>query len=116
MILAILKHIGTVLKHKWYVGRELIKYGLWFQALFHDISKFSPVEIIGFAMRFHMHFTSSFDAEKAKTSFAKAWYHHKKRNKHHWQYWVSPVSIESMPPKYVIEMFCDWIGALLTPE
>lgn len=56
-----------------------------------------------------------------KQRFDRAWLHHQKWNKHHWQYWVMPEDTPSnpsgnpkvleMPEKYVREMIADWMGA-----
>ena len=46
--------------------------------------------------------------------------HHKGRNKHHFEYWTdySPItkrmSPVKMPLRYVVEMFCDRVGACKT--
>ena len=44
-------------------------------------------------------------------------YHHKGRNKHHWEYWVDfsreGVVPAKMPTKYVVEMFCDRVAATM---
>ena len=45
-----------------------------------------------------------------------AWFGHTRRAKHHWQYWCLQDNAEKsscfrIPPKYVLEMFCDWLGA-----
>jgi len=50
--------------------------------------------------------------------FERAWLHHQRRNKHHWQYWVSVNKkgqqvTYPMPIKYLDEMVCDWNGAAL---
>lgn len=36
--------------------------------------------------------------------FNKAWEHHYKNNKHHWNYWIG----QDMPEKYIKQMICDW--------
>jgi hypothetical protein len=44
-----------------------------------------------------------------------AWFHHRGRNKHHWEYWVDDYQQgmipKRMPFKYVLEMVCDFLGA-----
>ena len=43
------------------------------------------------------------------------WFHHRGRNKHHWEYWVDDFDHgmipKLMPEKYAIEMFCDFLAA-----
>ncbi len=56
---------------------------------------------------------------EAKTAFDRAWNHHQKHNKHHWQYWVlmydhpelEPEILLDMPDRYRVEMLADWRGA-----
>ena len=49
--------------------------------------------------------------------YSPCWMHHYQRNKHHWQHWLdiedwpNKVVAAKMPYKYVIEMFCDFVGA-----
>lgn len=48
-----------------------------------------------------------------KGEFNKAWNHHQKGNKHHWQYWVLTKAdgtnqVLDMPYENIIEMICDW--------
>ena len=52
-----------------------------------------------------------YDAKKGE--FNKAWNHHQKTNKHHWQYWVliqadGSHKVLDMPFENIIEMICDW--------
>ena len=51
--------------------------------------------------------------ETVKNNFDKAWNHHQKINKHHWQYWVlvkadGSYQVLDMPYENIIEMICDW--------
>jgi len=95
-----LKHIWTVLKHKWYVGKELMRYGLVWRALTHDLSKLFPPEIKGYSYWFYHKYGKDFKntirgeptGEKStpwhKRLWDRAWKHHQEHNKHHWQYWI----------------------------
>jgi hypothetical protein len=54
--------------------------------------------------------------DEAKAAFEAAWGLHQKRNRHHWQFWLSaPAGGEPtptpMPERYVREMVADWVGA-----
>jgi hypothetical protein len=43
-----------------------------------------------------------------------SWYHHRGRNKHHWEFWVDNfeqgMTFPLIPYKYMVEMLCDWIS------
>jgi hypothetical protein len=114
----VLKHLYTILKHKWYVGIECFKLGLYWQGIVHDLSKFHPIEFIESARFFSNGTYSPIDDIKKQYGYSKAWIHHKSSNKHHWQYWVDyktgvPFSV-GIPQKYLKEMFCDMVGASKT--
>jgi hypothetical protein len=108
------KHAKVVLRHKYYVMRECFKAGLYWQGLLHDIGKFSIKEFFTSA-RYFQGTKSPIDAEKEKNGYSYAWLHHMGHNQHHWQFWIDyekgSLSIVRIPPKYVVEMLCDWIGA-----
>jgi len=90
------------------------KCGLIWQGLVHDISKYSPIEFFASA-RYFQGTGSLIDAEKREKGYSIAWQNHKAKNKHHWHYWTDfengNLILLLMPPKYVAEMLCDWIGA-----
>jgi hypothetical protein len=99
---------------------------MYWRGFIHDTSKFFPSEFIPYARFFHNK-DGSKKTKRDKTGFYKptdtgnkafeyAWNSHSKRNRHHWQYWVTPredgtFKVLNMPPKYIHEMVCDWIGA-----
>jgi len=121
------KYLWTVLKHKYYVGKECFRMGLYWRGLVHDISKLYPSEFFAYAGYFYK------DKNKYCIKFSKAWAHHFTKNKHHWEYWLSSPILEynkietmsdlntmfngasweipEMPKVFVKEMVCDWIGA-----
>lgn len=107
-------HFKTITKHKWYVMRACFKSGLYWQGIAHDLSKYSPVEFLASARHFQGN-RSPIDAEKESKGYSLAWQNHKGRNKHHWQYWTDFVDGKlialEIPPKYLAEMLCDWVGA-----
>jgi len=114
-----LHHLITIIKHKYYVGRECFKVGLYWQGIVHDLSKFSIVEFFSSA-KYYQGTSSPICAEKEKKGYSLAWLNHKAKNKHHWEYWIDfdyktgkVISIE-IPEKYVLEMVCDMIGASKT--
>ena len=112
-----LKHLKTILIHKWYVGRECFKRGLYWQGIVHDLSKFSYVEFI-WSARFYQGTKSPIGVEKTEMGYSRAWLNHKAKNKHHWEYWTDFFDGEikgvPIPDKYIKEMACDMIGAAKT--
>ncbi len=110
------KHLHTITKHRHKVIKHCAKAGIFFQGLFHDISKLSPTEFIP-SVRYYQGTRSPNERERELFGYSKAWMHHKGRNKHHFEYWVDlnpatklyePVP---MPMRYLKEMFCDRVAA-----
>lgn len=116
--------MSYVLKHKWYVFLECAKFGLYWQGIIHDWSKFRSSEWFPYVDFFYAEKKNSvrdetgyykpYDTGDAEFDFA--WFLHQKRNKHHWQYWLLPTDEEGekiipMPDKYRKEMLADWRGA-----
>ena len=111
------KYFKYIVEHKWNVGIECIRKGLYLHAITHDLSKFLPSEFFPYAKFFH----SKNRAKEYKTydendsNFQEGWCRHQKRNKHHWNYWVSVTRKDEiipipMPKKYVWQMIADWDG------
>lgn len=133
-----IRYIRYILTHKYYCALALISLGHYWQALTHDISKFSPAEFFAYADWFsdESFLAIKFNCERLKGqvdnpeykrrkhAYDAAVLHHYHNNPHHWQYWcyvnrwcfsdvdttASVIAIE-MPDKYVIEMVCDWLAA-----
>lgn len=93
--------------------------GLYWQGLTHDLSKFSPVEF-SVGAKYYQGDRSPNDAERRDKGYSSAWLHHKGRNKHHLEYWIDyqrqpdgtvRMAGMPMPHRYVVEMFCDRMGA-----
>lgn len=109
----IFNHLNTIRKHRYAVMKLCFKCGLYWQGLVHDLSKYSLTEFIP-QIKYWTGKKSPIDLEIEDKGYSMAWLHHKGRNKHHWEYWLDlahcnePVKI---PEKYVIEMFCDKVGA-----
>lgn len=108
------KYFLYIVEHKINVGIECFKMGLFIHAFTHDFSKFRPSEFIPYA-RFFVKKNRSSNYKQSDLDFQNGWNHHQKRNKHHWNYWVSVtrkneiIPIE-MPIKYVMQMVADWNG------
>lgn len=82
--------------------------------MYHDFSKFSNTEHIGYSM-----YDFSEDAdnnEGAKLGFARAWNHHIHHNDHHPEHWWTvkkdgTTTVMEMPRLTILEMVADWKGA-----
>ena len=85
----------------------------------HDLSKYSPIEFFVGA-KYYQGDHSPNDEERKDKGYSSAWLHHKGRNRHHLEYWIDyqrqpdgtvRLAGMPMPPKYVVEMFCDRLAA-----
>lgn len=120
------KYLRYVIRHKWFVFVECCRLGIPWLGVVHDISKFRLDEFVPYANHFYGNggnikkgrdetgYYKPHDTGNEK--FEMAWLLHQKRNKHHWQWWVSPcdreeVKVLDMPLKYRKEMLADWRGA-----
>ncbi|MDE2105116.1 MAG: hypothetical protein KGL39_48200 [Patescibacteria group bacterium] len=133
-MLAHLKYLRYILRHKWFVYVAGLRVGapIW-RLLIHDWSKFLPSEWFAYTHYFYGTYPSWEFAKRIPTyewkhtkegvnaAFQRAWLHHIHWNKHHWQYWImidDPTSATDlnavalpMPKKYALEMIADWCGA-----
>lgn len=106
-----LKYASYVLRHKFYVGQECFKRGLYWRGLKHDWSKFLPSEWMPYATFFN----TPEKTPAMKDAFTIAWMQHWHRSDHHWQWWVrisdnGEVAAREMSEPARLEMLCDWIG------
>lgn len=112
-----LSYLWYVLRHKWFVFVEGMKLGVpLYQLIVHDWSKFLPSEWLPYARNFYNEDGSVKDTREESESFLDAWNHHQKRNRHHWQYWVSiqdsgEIILRPIPRRFIKEMLADWRGA-----
>ncbi|MBI4837436.1 MAG: hypothetical protein HY813_03490 [Candidatus Portnoybacteria bacterium] len=98
-----MKYFRYLLKHKWYVMIECFREGLIWRGLVHDWDKFVPSQFVPYVNYYY--------CGKNKEAFDAAWDRHKKRSKHHWQYWLGmDDEPREMEYPYNVEMFCDWVG------
>ena len=77
-------HLKTVCKHKYYVFKYCCKAGIPVEGIFHDMSKFSPIEFWE-SVKYYQGNRSPIDACKEENGWSACWLHHKGRNKHHYQ-------------------------------
>lgn len=111
------KYFKYVVEHKWNVMIECFKMGCFIHGILHDLSKFRPSEFIPYAKFFYSKNRSKNHkkSDEGDINFQKGWCHHQKRNKHHWNYWVSVTRVNEivpipMPKKYIKHMIADWRG------
>lgn len=120
-----LKQLKSVLIHKWYVliAGNVVGVPIW-RLIIHDWSKFSPIELLGYA--------GNIGGGVSKKRWARAWLHHLHCNPHHPEHWVlswrgNPrfydelgekigpfVTILPMPDIYVREMIADMMASSKT--
>lgn len=107
------QYIRYILRHKWFVFVQCVRYRIIWRGLVHDISKLLPSEWVPYRDFFY---GDRVDKISVKNSFNMAWLKHIHRNSHHWQYYVlheddgSQVVLE-MPYTDILEMVADWVGA-----
>lgn len=114
------QYLQYVIRHKWFVFVECVRFGLIWQGIVHDWHKFLPDEWFPYVESFYGGYAYDDRPPDVVAAFDRAWNAHQKRAKHHWQYWVmfmdssgengAPVALE-MPERYRREMVADWTGA-----
>ena len=109
-----IKHFARITKHKYYVFYYCRKFGLIWQGLAHDMSKYSPTEFFE-SVRYYDDSKSPIVVCKEHNGYSNAWFHHKGRNKHHYEYWLDSIdnggNLVKMPLCYAIELVCDYLAA-----
>ena len=114
-----IKHLKVICHHRHLVINHARMAGIFWQGLFHDLSKFSPAEFFVGA-KYFLGTRSPNERERELFGYSAAWLHHKGRNKHHFEYWndVNPATKRyepvKMPTRYLVEMFCDRVAASKT--
>ena len=118
-----LRYLRYLIRHKFFVGVECFKMGLYWQGITHDWHKFLPSEFFPYVSQFGGGIQTGRDktgyykpTDTGKPAFEIAWLKHQKRCWHHWQSWCVPVEgggvkAYPIPGKYRLEMICDWKGA-----
>ena len=110
----LIKHLKTVHKHRKYVCKACFKMGLTWQGLVHDLSKYSPTEML--ICKYYSGKRSPHQNAREVLGYSPSWIHHYHTNKHHFQFWwdedeEGKIIPMKMPYNYVIESFCDMLGA-----
>lgn len=109
-----IKYLQVILIHKRYVFEMCVKCGIPIRGLLHDLSKFSPTEFLE-SVKYYTGTKSPIITCKEINGYSKAWFHHRGRNTHHWEYWYDDFEEggipKLMPFEDALEQFCDFIGA-----
>lgn len=116
MIRNLIGHLKTVYTHKKYVFYLSCKVGIPIQGILHDMSKFSPTEFFE-SVKYYKGIYSPITNCISIKGYSNAWLHHKKYNKHHYEYWLEnnkTTELPVMPFKYFLELLCDTLSAGLT--
>ncbi len=108
------KHLKLVHTHRKYVRKNCFKMGLWWQGLTHDLSKYSLTELK--ICKYYHGKKSPHQAAREDLGYSPSWIHHYHTNKHHFQFWwdedeEGKIIPMKMPYNYLIESFCDMLGA-----
>ena len=108
------KHLRTVNIHRKYVRKACFKMGLFWQGLTHDLSKYSITELS--MCKYYTGKGSPHQVAREVLGYSPSWIHHYHTNKHHFQFWwdedeEGKIIPMKMPYKYLIESFCDMLGA-----
>ena len=108
------KHLKLIHTHRKYVRKACFKMGLHWQGLTHDLSKYSITELS--ICKYYSGTRSPHQNAREAIGYSPSWIHHYHTNKHHFQYWwdedeEGKIIPMRMPYKYLIESFCDMLGA-----
>ena len=109
-------HLRTIRQHRRMVMIHCFKAGIPIRGLLHDLSKYSPTELIP-GVLYYQGNRSPNEREREVEGASRAWMHHKGRNRHHFEYWTDYSYVTKklepvrMPDVYIYEMFCDRVAA-----
>lgn len=108
------KHLKTIRTHRKHVRKACFKMGLFWQGLTHDLSKYSPTEMS--ICKYYSGTRSPHQNAREELGYSPSWIHHYHKNKHHFQAWwdedeEGKIIPMKMPFKYIMESFCDMLGA-----
>lgn len=108
------KHLRLVRIHRRNVRRMCFKMGIPIRGLLHDLSKYSWKELS--ICKYYDGTRSPHEVARRELGSSPSWMYHKAKNKHHWEFWTDNNSdakfyAVKMPYKYMLESFCDMVGA-----
>lgn len=112
------KHLHLINSHRRLVIRNARHMGIFWHALKHDLSKYSPKEFNTSAKYYAGSHSPVFEERIHNNYFSSICQHHTKRNPHHWEYWTDffcgRILMKTMPWVYVTEYVCDMLSASYT--
>lgn len=112
------KHFILISKHRHRVIRNGYHLGIFFHALKHDLTKYTPIEFFTSSKYFEGHHSPVYEERLNNNYFSKVCQHHTKRNPHHWEYWTDffggRILTKRMPYKYALEYVGDVLSASYT--
>lgn len=110
----IFKHLIRIIKHKYWVAHYCFQLGLYWQGIVHDWSKFSYTEFSR-SIKYWDDTISPLANEKNIHGYSETFLHHRGRNPHHYEYWVTQLDSGGVPVKipreYALELVCDYLAA-----
>lgn len=113
-----LKHLVLITKHRHQVLRNAIRCGIFFSALGHDLSKYSPTEFFKSAKYYSGNGSPVYAEREVNGFYSEIAIHHTRRNKHHYEYWVDifrgKLILKIIPYRYIMESVCDMLAASKT--
>lgn len=109
----ILRHLKTVVLHKYHVFHFCCKFGIPWRGLIHDLSKLGLVELS--LAKYANGNSSPINVDRNLNGRSLAWHHHKGTNRHHHEWWfdIREGHIYAIKPdwKDILEILADWLGA-----
>jgi hypothetical protein len=122
------KFLRYILRHKWLVFRECCRLGIVWRGITHDASKlFMPDEFLAYAEYWVEYGWPRLQNPQiqvpaaVQARYRKAYELHRRRNSHHWEYWISvdpqtgAETLHDMDETAIKEMVADWqaVGRML---
>lgn len=114
----IFKHLHLINSHRRLVIKNARHMGIFWHALKHDLTKYTPIEFNTSAKYYAGNHSPVYEERIHNNYFSKVCQHHTKRNPHHWEYWTDffcgRILIKTMPWVYATEYVCDMLSASYT--
>lgn len=109
-----LNHLKIIKTHRKFVREACFKMGIPLHGILHDLSKYSFTEMS--ICKYYSGKRSPHQNARAVLGYSPSWIHHYHTNKHHYQFWwdeneEGQIIPMKMPYNYLIESFCDMLGA-----
>ncbi len=112
------KHFKLITSHRNLVAKNAFHMGIFWHALKHDLSKYTPIEFNISAKYYAGNHSPVFEERIHNGYFSRVCQHHTRRNPHHWEYWTDffcgRILMKTMPWVYATEYVCDVLSASYT--